>query len=209
MDHLEKVEELVAKAGCSYADAKEALEKTDWNMLDAIIVLEQAGKAEKTSASFSTDSSAEPEAFVTSQAVQTTYSDNSEAEQEGTERFEQKPRAEKGRFRDACKHFFVTAKQVLTMNFVTIFSRNGNQLVHIPIWVALIPLLIWFWGVVILCLALMVLGCRFHFEGRDFGKTGINETIDRASKAAYDAGQKVKQEFSGKPEDSSDSGTRE
>lgn len=206
MDHLEMVEELVAKAGCSYADAKAALERTDWNMLDAIIALEQDGKAEKASASFSTDG-AEPEAYVNTQAVQRT---DYGTDQEGTSDSAKGPRAEKGRFTEAVKGFFIKAKQVLTMNFVTVFSKNGNQLLHIPIWVALIPLLIWFWGVLAVCLVAMVLGCKFHFEGRDFGKTGINETIDRASKAAYDAGQKVKQEFSGKPEENpSDSGSGE
>ena len=52
MENLEKVEQLVDKAGCTYAEAKEALEYTDWNLLDAIIRLEHDGKARKSSAAY-------------------------------------------------------------------------------------------------------------------------------------------------------------
>ena len=31
MENLEKVEQLVEKAGCTYAEAKDALEYSDWN----------------------------------------------------------------------------------------------------------------------------------------------------------------------------------
>ncbi len=206
MDHLEKVEELVARTGCSYADAKDALVAADWNMLDAIIALEREGKVEKSSAAFSTDGTSD--AYIHEEPA----AENAGAS--GTDRgpaytARETAREKRSRFADTCRSFFKAAKQALTMNYVDIFSRNGNQLVHLPIWAALIPLMIWFWGVIILCLVLMVLGCRFHFEGRDFGKTRINETIDRASQAAYDAGQRVKQEFSGKSEGPSDPGSHE
>ena len=208
MDHLEKVEELVAKAGCSYADAKEALERADWNMLDAIIALERDGKVEKASASFSTDGT-EPEYTVNTQAMQRTNAGESESEEESASDSKQDGLSGFSRFKEACKEFFITVKKVLTMNFVTVLSKNGNQMLHIPIWIALIPLLVWFWGVLAVCLVMMVLGCKFHFEGRDFGKTGINETIDRASQAAYDAGQKVKKEFAGTKDNPFDSGNGE
>ena len=58
MNELEKVEQLVDKAGCTYAEAKEALEYCGWNLLDAMIRLEEQGKAHKSSASYRT---AEPQ----------------------------------------------------------------------------------------------------------------------------------------------------
>ena len=58
MENLEKVEQLVEKAGCTYAEAKDALEYSDWNLLDAIIRLEHEGKAVKSSAAYKT---AEPQ----------------------------------------------------------------------------------------------------------------------------------------------------
>jgi len=44
MDHYEMVEKLRQKANVSYEDAKAALEAADWDMLDALILLESQGK---------------------------------------------------------------------------------------------------------------------------------------------------------------------
>ena len=44
MDHFEMVEKLRAKANVSYEEAKAALEKSDWDMLDALVLLESEGK---------------------------------------------------------------------------------------------------------------------------------------------------------------------
>ena len=44
MDHFEMVEKLRAKANVSYEEAKAALEASDWDMLDALVLLENEGK---------------------------------------------------------------------------------------------------------------------------------------------------------------------
>ena len=44
MDHLDMTERLVQKAGVTYEEAKAALERSGWDMLRAIIDLEQQGK---------------------------------------------------------------------------------------------------------------------------------------------------------------------
>lgn len=44
MNHFEMVEELVNKANISYQEAKDALETADWNMLEAMLMLEKAGR---------------------------------------------------------------------------------------------------------------------------------------------------------------------
>ena len=44
MEHIEMVEKLMAKANASYAEAKQALENNNWDMLDALIELERQGK---------------------------------------------------------------------------------------------------------------------------------------------------------------------
>lgn len=43
MDKLQMVEELVRRTNSSYSEAKEALENSGWNMLDAIVYLENKG----------------------------------------------------------------------------------------------------------------------------------------------------------------------
>ena len=44
MEHIEMVEKLMEKANVSYAEAKQALENNNWDMLDALIELERQGK---------------------------------------------------------------------------------------------------------------------------------------------------------------------
>ncbi len=44
MDHFEMVEKLRTKANVSYEEAKAALEKSDWDILDALVLLESEGK---------------------------------------------------------------------------------------------------------------------------------------------------------------------
>ena len=44
MDHYEMVESLRAKANVTYEEAKAALEASDWDMLDALVLLESEGK---------------------------------------------------------------------------------------------------------------------------------------------------------------------
>ncbi len=45
MDNFEKVEKLVQKTGVSFEEAKDALERANGDLLDAMIVLEREGKA--------------------------------------------------------------------------------------------------------------------------------------------------------------------
>ena len=47
MDNYQKVEQLVNKAGCSFEEAKAALEGCGWDMLDAVISLEREGKVKR------------------------------------------------------------------------------------------------------------------------------------------------------------------
>ena len=55
MDHFEMVEKLRQKAQVSYEDAKSALEACDWDLLDALVYLEQQGKLQnEQKASYST-----------------------------------------------------------------------------------------------------------------------------------------------------------
>ena len=209
MERLEKVEQLIDKAGCSYVEAKDALERNNWNLLDAIIQLEHDGKAVKSSASYKaaepkeeakSGSYDEPEVIRAEEAEHMKPDEFKEARQSGYGRgnFGEDARHYGQQAAGSAKSFFSRVKDALTKNYMTIFSRNGNQILRLPMWVTLILLLGWFWGIIMISLVLMLFGCRFHFEGRDFGRTNVNSTFDRWSDYTYNAGQKVKQEFTAK-----------
>ena len=85
MDNYQKVEQLVNKAGCSYEDAKVALEACGWDMLDAVISLEREGKVNKETAEQKAEEpieiipevSADKVAGSSSQQITYTYDDSS------------------------------------------------------------------------------------------------------------------------------------
>ncbi len=61
MENFDRLQQLVAKTGVGYEDAKVALENNNWDMIDAIIWLEQQGKISAQTASFSSGSARQGE----------------------------------------------------------------------------------------------------------------------------------------------------
>ena len=59
MDHLEMVERLSSKANVSLEEAKEALEANDWDLLDALLMLQSKEKLKDLELSADTTSEAE------------------------------------------------------------------------------------------------------------------------------------------------------
>ena len=54
MTNFEMVETLREKANVTYEEARDALEAANWDLLDAMLLLEKEGKVPESSASFST-----------------------------------------------------------------------------------------------------------------------------------------------------------
>ncbi|MBR6525230.1 MAG: hypothetical protein IKT57_04610 [Clostridia bacterium] len=55
MDHYEMVEKLRQKANVTYEEAKTALETANWDILDALVLLESEGKVHQNSSTFTTE----------------------------------------------------------------------------------------------------------------------------------------------------------
>ena len=60
MDHYEMVEILRNKANVTYEEAKAALEASDWDMLDALVLLESEGKVNGAPEYTTKEKAAEP-----------------------------------------------------------------------------------------------------------------------------------------------------
>ena len=54
MEHIDMMEKLCEKAGISLGEAKEVLERADWDMLEALVILEKEGKIQPLTTSVST-----------------------------------------------------------------------------------------------------------------------------------------------------------
>lgn len=195
MDNYQKVEQLVNKAGCSYEEAKAALEACEWDMLDAVISLEREGKINKESAEQKTEEPIEIIPEVSAEKVsgnnsqQVTFVREEKASGNGEEAGSGKAKRKGGLWK--------RIKSILMNNRMIILKGNGNKILDVPILVPIIALICFFWATIILAGLAMLFGFRFHFEGEDLGKTNINNTMDKAT----DYAEKVKNDIAGKVND--------
>ena len=192
MENYQKVEQLVSKAGCSYEEAKTALEANGWDMIDAIVSLEREGKVKTEESGTAVQYAEEPVEVVpdvTADEIEgsfdrkITYSYKDDQGGAGKERSAKRERKLLSRI-----------KSILTKNRMVVLKSNGQQIVDLPIWIPIIALLAVFWATLIVAVIAMLFGCRFHFEGEDLGKTNINNTMDKAT----DYAEKVKNDFTNK-----------
>ena len=200
MDNYQKVEQLVNKAGCSYEDAKAALEGCEWDMLDAVISLEREGKVKKETAEFKAEEPIEiiPEVSAdkisgsSSQQITYSYADDNAGNQGSKESQGSSKESPK-----RARRFFQRIRSILMNNRMVVIKSNGKQIADLPIVIPVIALIAFFWATLIVAVAAMVFGCHFHFEGEDLGKTNINDTMDKAA----DYAEKVKKDLSKKAND--------
>ena len=189
MENYQKVEQLVNKAGCSYEEAKAALEACDWDMLDAVISLERDGKVEKESVEQKTEEPVE----IIPEVVPDKNSYDGAAGYEGSDG----NAGSEGKAPKRERKLWKRIKSILTNNRMVVFRSSGQQILDLPIWIPVIALIAFFWATLIIAGIAMVFGCRFHFEGEDLGKININSTMDKAT----DYAEKVRDDLAGKAND--------
>ena len=190
MDNYQKVEQLVNKVGCSYEDAKAALEGCGWDMLDAVISLEREGKIGKETAEQTAQKAEEPVEIIPEVAY--SHDDRADGYQENDGRSGNAEGAPKRKFK-----LWQRIKSIMMNNRMVILKSSGKTIADLPILIPVIALIAFFWATLILAVIAMLLGCRFHFEGEDLGKTNINSTMDKAT----DYAEKVKNDLSGRVND--------
>ena len=168
MDQLEKVEKLRERANVSYEEAKEALEASNWDLLDAMVYLEKHGKAEPPEQE--TASSASQEVSVKEKVE--------EQEKESSEGLLTK-------LAKICKVLFRMSKE----NSFCV-NRHEKELIRIPAWVLILALL-FAWKIILPAVVIaLFFDCRYSFSGKD-DLSPANKAMDKASEFAG----KVKSEF--------------
>ncbi len=196
MENYQKLEQLVNKTGCSYEDAKAALEACGWDMIDAVVSLEREGKVAKETAEKKPEKAIEITAEISpaqeadSESSQSSYSNDSASEKKNdTGRSNGKPKRE---FK-----LWTRIKRLLMNNRMVILKSNGDKLADLPILAPIVALLLFFWATLGVAVLAMIFGFRFHFEGEDLGKTNINNTMDKATNYA----EKVRDDLTKKAHD--------
>ncbi len=178
MEYLEMVEKLREKTGVSYEDARNALEASNYNMLDAIVYLEQQCKipAPKCTA-YSTEQGQQSDAFTQTQQA---YEKDCRKRSTG----------------DTFTSFFKWCEKMLKKSCETSFEviKEEKTLVTVPVLVLILCGFFAFWVTLPLLIVGMFMGCRYRFIGFENTSIDINDMCQKASKTC----ENIKNDFQGK-----------
>ncbi|NLB39412.1 MAG: hypothetical protein GX810_09245 [Clostridiales bacterium] len=157
MEHFELVEKLREKTGLSYEEAKQALEESNWDLLEAMVRLESAGK-------MNAQKQAQPEAPRT-EAHQPEAQPQADAHAKA-----QAARAERIDKADSVLHTvgaFLSRIADLGMRNTLEMRRDSKVVMSLPLLVVVLLLIVAFWLVVPAGLVALAFGFRFGFKGKD------------------------------------------
>jgi hypothetical protein len=177
MEKLEKVELVREKCNVSYEEAREALEACNYDVLDAIVMLEKAHEPTERMAS---DIPPAPEAAYELPGAAQATSGN-EGAGKGTSRFA----ATWKRFCMRCKELFGAG-----MDTMFVAERGDEIMFEIPVLVVVIGLLVWGASLWMLIIGLFF-GLRYRIEGKGKVTDGVNEVMDKAADAATEIKQSI------------------
>lgn len=174
---LEMVERLREKAGVSYALAKQALEYSEGNLLDALIYLEDRGAIPR-----------QEEAYYSTrfEAVQPTG-----AEQELASVLPDQAEAPEGR---GVKGVFSTLRRWMVDNELEIWHRE-KPVTALPVLIVVLLVFFAFWIVVPALVLALFFGFRYRFSGPDLERDEINGVMGSVAETAADLGSRVMDEL--------------
>ena len=202
MEHFELVEKLVNTFGVSYEKAKEALEASNWDAIDAAIYLEKEKKGETQPAPNTEPQAAsgeEPKAEEPRAAAE--EQQNAAAEETKTE--EPQPKVNTGtkgstynipvdEWKRKSSNIFNTILDFITKNSFVVKKNSGEVFLDIPIWLMVLLVCAFFWPVVMIMGIVFVMGYRFSFEGPHLGKKRVKNTMNHVETMTEEFVQKVK-----------------
>lgn len=183
---LEMVERLKEKANVSYAQAKEALEYSGGNLLDALIYLEEKGAIPREEGAYYSTRSETPPPPAEPLPVQLPAKGKKQKAPQAS-----KP-ARPGR--GGVRRFFNALRRWLIDNELEIWRRD-QPVTALPVLILVLLLCCAFW-ITILVLALgLFLGFRYRFSGPDLERESLNNMMDSVADTAADLGHKVMDEL--------------
>ncbi len=180
--NLELVEKLVEKTGLSYGEAKQALEKTDWDILEALIQLEAQGRVNggKT-------------AQYTTNGNTNDYQQNQQYQQTQQNNQGDKKSTAGENFKKTTKNIGQWLKSVFDKGNKNslVMHRNDEKKLEMPVIAFVILLIFCFWVIIPLMIVALFFGCRFSFSGNELGKDSVNSAMGKAT----DVADSIKSEF--------------
>ena len=157
MDHFELVEKLRERANVSYEDAKRALEASNWDLLDAMVLLENEGRIQ----------SEENPAFTTRREPrpQHVYTDDSA----------------RGILRRLVDMLVLLINRASKIDIIV--SRYGKTVMALPLIAVILLVLFAPWMTIPIMLIALFFGFRYAFRGEGISDK-VNQAMDRVADAA-------------------------
>ena len=188
---VEQVEKLREKTGASYEACKDALERSDGDMLDAVIHLERLGANPSAGrgASFTTQP-----VESTAEAVKRVFSEPAGGTKKGKKKDPE--------WRDWARDVMEMGANLVrhsTVNQLEVW-RHGKLMTSVPILILALLIILAFWITIPLIIVGLFLDCRYRFVGPDLGKESINDVMDNVSATVDDMVGHVKREYTGSKE---------
>ena len=177
---LELVERLREKADVSYAQAKQALEYSRGNLLDALIYLEEQGAIPRTRQTYYSTQNKTPPSPVT-QALVRPNVPKLEGEQAGKRE-------------NPVHRLFTALRRGLVENELEVWRRQ-QPITSLPMLILIILLVFAFWVTVPLLLLGLFLGFRYRFSGPDLEDESLNSMMEKVASTADDVGRRVVDEL--------------
>lgn len=207
---IEQVEKLQERANVSYEEAKDALEKCEGDILEALIMLEKDGKTAKPGAgSYSTnqqpryDNNAEND--PNQNANNQNYGNNGYYDQNnGNQGYnnQQGPHmnynnnnGQKGSdFGKQANSVWKSFCRLLHKGNINHFviTKNYQEIVRMPVNLLIILIIVFNAAALILLVIMLFFGFKYSFNGPDLEQNPINNVMDGASSTAEDIKQSAK-----------------
>lgn len=173
---LERVMRLSKAAGVGIEDAKNALEASNYDMLDAMVYLEQLGKVTAPNVND----------FTTEYKKEKSGSKVADADYMNVKTVS---------FREVMGNIFRGIGKIIKVgneNFLDL-TKDNREVIRIPLTIVVILLIISFWFFLPLAIVLLFFGIRYSFSGKAFKNDDVfNTTMRKAS----DVADNIKREFS-------------
>ncbi len=204
---IEQVEKLQQRANVTYEEAKDALEKNDGDILEALIQLEKDGKttqpgggAYSTNGQTGSDPGYNNNQGSSGQNNQYNQNQNqNNYNQSGPNmNYNQRPRQESD-FSKQAKSVWRSFLDLLHKGNINHFvvSKHDNEVIRMPINILIILLIIFNGAALIALIIFLFLGFKYSFDGPNLGKDSINNVMNSASDTAENIKENVKNSTAG------------
>lgn len=159
------IEILMGKANITRKEAEEALEKCDWDLLDAIFYLERMGKFENRN---------------TTTIIEVKENDNGKKENH------KKKEDKSGGVGEIVGRIFKFIGKMIKKGNENYFEirKENEKPIKVSLTIAALLLVFFFWAVAILLVVGLFCGYRYSISGPNMNSKGVNDILEKVSESA-------------------------